>query len=65
MRKTKGGRGREKQRAKEKLIWFVRKDVCTNDVSMTSVCQRVGSVLPMSGGMSDHGNHLRDDSRRT
>lgn len=64
-RKTKRGRGREKQSGGEKLIWFVRKDVFTNDVSMTSVCQRVGSELPMSGGMSDHGNPLRDDSGQT
>lgn len=63
MRKTKGGRGREKQRAKEKLIWFVRKD--DDDVSVTSVCQRVGRELPMLVGMSDHGNPLRDDSRQT
>lgn len=64
VRKTKGARGREKQKAKEKLIWFVRKDVCANVVSMTSVCQRVGSELPMSGGMSDHGNTLRENSRQ-
>lgn len=43
----------------------MRKDVRTNDVSLTSVCQRVGSELPMSGGMSDHGSALRDDSRQT